>query len=87
MKPTPHLHLIQHLHQQLHYRVLFLMEQNKFKLELHTRRGSLRIGVRTFSSSDYDPDDKKVRTPIRKEPRRVWSSILNLIRSIIKSTQ
>ena len=29
---------------------LFMMEQIKFKLELYTLRGSLRIGVRTFSS-------------------------------------
>jgi len=37
------------------------MEQNKFKLELHTRRGSLRIGVRTFSSSESQSDDEEDR--------------------------
>jgi len=37
------------------------------------------------SSFDYDSDDEKVRTPIRKEPRRVYSSSLNLIFSIKKS--
>jgi len=39
------------------------------------------------SSSDCDSDDEKVRTPIRKEPRRVWSSSLNLFCSIKKSTR
>ena len=39
------------------------------------------------SSSDYDSDDEEVRTPIRKEPRLVWSSSLNFIRSIKKSTR